>query len=352
MERLVVVLAAVVAAGLLGVWFGVAALRRTLEARLSAADSEVRRLADSATYRDRGTEDLRREVTSFRSAFDKLRVREEERRAREEQGWAVLQRVSAVLTGSQKTGRVGENVLREALAHLPPSMLVRDFQVNGRVVEFGLVMPDGRRLPLDSKWPAERELAALAACTDAVERERLARVVERTVVIRAKEVAGYLDPSVTAPVAVAAVPDAAYAVLRRAHADAYRLRVVVVPYSMALPVVLFLYTLAGRFGSSGDVEACLAELESVLATVESVLENKVARAATMLSNGTEELRGQVGKARTSLSRARSGADPPLSVVPPVRQVEAARPSPGLAGDGDGPDGLFDPDPAALTGRSV
>src|SRR5207249_5636540 len=97
-----------------------------------------------------------------------------------------------------------------------------DFRVNGRVVEFGLVLPDGRRLPVDSKWTADRELQALAQATDPAERERLVRAVERAVTERAREVAGYLDAGVTAPVAVAAVPDAAYAVLRRAHADAYR----------------------------------------------------------------------------------------------------------------------------------
>ena len=51
---------------------------------------------------------------------------EEERRAREEEGWATLQRLSSVLAGGQRTGKAGENVLRESLAHLPPSMVVTD----------------------------------------------------------------------------------------------------------------------------------------------------------------------------------------------------------------------------------
>src|SRR5438045_153920 len=83
---------------------------------------------------------------------------------------------------------------------------------------------------------ADRELEALEAATDPVEREALARSVERIVALRAREVSTYLDPSLTAPVAVAAVPDAAYAVLRRAHADAFARGVVIVPYSTALPV--------------------------------------------------------------------------------------------------------------------
>jgi hypothetical protein len=39
--------------------------------------------------------------------------------------------------------------------------------------------------------------------------------------------------------------------------------------------------------------------------MEAVVENKLARAATMLGNGAAELRSQVGQARGSLARARA-----------------------------------------------
>lgn len=310
MEALVIgMLAAAAVAAAIG-WAAVA-MRRTIEGRFSEAGADLRRVADAAAWRDRGTEDIRREVSSFRNALEGMRVREEERRVREEQAWAVLHRVSAVLTGAHRTGRAGENVLRESFAHLPPSMLIRDFRVNGRVVEFGLVLPDGTRLPVDSKWPAERELLALAEATDPQERDQLVRSVERTVVERVREVAGYLDPATTAPLGVAAVPDAAYSVIRRAHAEAYRHGVIVIPYSMALPVVLFLHGIVSRLGGVSDVQSCLAELAGVLDAVEVTAENKVARASAMLANGADELRAQVGRARSALVRARRDPELPL-----------------------------------------
>jgi hypothetical protein len=300
------VVAAVVFVGIVGLALVVlgSGLRQGLESRLSATDAELRRLGDASVYRERGAGEMRQEIASFRDVLQQTRVREEERRAREEEGWTTLQKVAAVLVGSHRTGRAGENVLRESLAHLPPSMVVTDFRVNGRVVEFGLVLPDGRRLAIDSKWPAERELLALADETDPAARERLIRVIERTVADRAREVSGYRDPAVTASVGVAAIPDAAYQVLRRAHADAYRQGVIVMPYSMALPIVLFLHSLVGRFGRVGDVEACLNDLGAMLDAIEGTVENKVARASTMLVNGAEELRGQLGKARSTVARAR------------------------------------------------
>jgi hypothetical protein len=306
-------------AALLALWIGGGALRRGIEARLSTTDAELRRMGDASAWRERSADQMRQEITAFRGALDQMRSREEERRAREDQGWATLHRVAAVLAGGQRAGKAGENVLRESLAHLPPGMVVTDFRVNGRVVEFGLVLPDGKRLPVDSKWSADRELQALAQATDPVERDRLIRAIERAVADRAREVCGYRDPAVTAPVGVAAVPDAAYAVLRRAHADAYRQGVIVIPYSMALPVVLFLHTLVSRFGGASDVQACLADLAAVLDAMEGTLENKVARASAMLANAAEDLRGQVGKARGSLARARQ--EP--------RSIEGPEPLPGL-----------------------
>jgi hypothetical protein len=278
-----------------------------VEARLEVQAAELRRLADRAAVQGGGAEQLRREVTAARAALEQLAVRDEERRERERESWEVVRRLSNVLAGGAAKGRAGENVLREHLAQLPPGMLVTDLRVNGKVVEFGLELPDGRRLPIDSKWTAIAELEALESCEDPSDRELLARDVERQVAARAREVAQYLDPALTAPVAVAAVPDAAYSVLRRAHADAFARGVVIVPYSTALPVLLFLYSIVHRFGDADDARSALEEVATLLDAMEGVLENKVARAATMIGNAADELRSGLGKARGSVARGRAAA---------------------------------------------
>jgi DNA recombination protein RmuC len=194
-------------------------------------------------------------------------------------------------------------------------MLTSDVRVNGKVVEFALVLPDGRRLPIDSKWTALAELEALEAAEDPIRRDECARAVERAVVARTKEVAQYLDPSVTAPIAIAAVPDAVYGALKRAHADAFAHGVVVVPYGSALPIVLFLYELVRRYGDGSDAQASLAEIARALDAMDAIVENRFAKAATMLTNGADEFRTHLGKARGSVARAQSAdEDPPLAVV--------------------------------------
>lgn len=318
MEMFVAVVLAV-AGTAVGVWLGMWFARRdqrgpgtataagvdpvVAELRSVAAtqSAEIRRLADAEAAGAGGADRLKTAVDHTLRAVEELRVREEQRREREGENFEVVRRLSTVLAGGTSKGRAGENVLQEYFAVLPPDMLVSDFRVNGKVVEFGLRLPDGRCLPVDSKWGAVAELEALETCEDPVERARLAATMEKEVARRAREVAQYLDPSLTSPVALAAIPDPAYQVLRKAHTDAYRSGVVIVPYSLALPVLLFLHSLVSRYGRAGDLQACLSDIGSVLSNMEQVLENKLARAATMLQNGNDELRGQLGKARGSIA---------------------------------------------------
>ncbi len=276
-----------------------------IQGQLEAQAVELRRIADAAAGRDLAGEQLRAGLDGARRSLEQLQLRDQERRASEAEHREVIRRLSTVLAGGASKGRAGENVLREHLAELPPGMLITDFRVGGKVVEFGLLLPDGRRLPIDSKWTALAELEALEAAQDPGEREVRVRAVEKAVALRAREVAQYVDPAVTAPVAVAAVPDAAYEVLRRAHADAYAHGVVIVPYGSALPIVLFLYTLVQRFGDAADVQAGLAEVAGVLDVLEGVVENKFVRAGTMIANGSDEFRSQLGRARGSIARSRA-----------------------------------------------
>ena len=287
-----------------------------LEGRLDVQSAELRRLADAATGRDVTAEELRVGIDGARRTLEELRIREQERGANDTEHREVIRRLATVLAGSTARGRAGENVLRERLSELPPGLLVTDFRVGGKVVEFGLLLPDGRRLPIDSKWTALAELEALEAASEPPERDACARAVERAVGNRAREVAQYLDPAVTAPVAVAAVPDAAYVVLRRAHAEAYTRGVVVVPYSSALPIILFLYALVQRFGDAADVQTGLAEVAGLLDVMEQVVENKFARAGTMIGNGADEFRSSLGKARGSIARARRASVDPVAELGP------------------------------------
>ncbi len=132
-----------------------------IQGQLEAQAAELRRIADAAAGRTSPASSCGPGVEGARRVLDELRVRDQERRATDAEHREVVRRLSTVLAGGSAKGSAGENVLREHLAQLPPGMLVSDFRVGGKVVEFGLLLPDGRRLPIDSKWTALAELEAL-----------------------------------------------------------------------------------------------------------------------------------------------------------------------------------------------
>ena len=277
-----------------------------LAARVEAQAARFDRLADAWGRRVTDDQTLRQGLEETRRAVDDLRSRDEERRQRDEEARATLRRLETTFLGAASRGAVGENVVWEALSVLPPDMVDTGFRVGGKLVEFALRLPDGRRLPVDSKWAGVAEVEALEEAEGA-DRQRLAGAVERLVAGRAREVAKYLDPSLTAPFAVAAIPDAAYAVLRRAHLDAYGDRVLLVPYSGALPVLLALYGLCCRLGvDAADVGTLISEVEGALVGIERDLENRVERAAHMTQNAAADIRVQIGRARGAAARARAG----------------------------------------------
>lgn len=281
--------------------------------------AEISRLADALGRQNADEREIRGDMGRLRELVEGLRASTDARVRAEEPVWHAVRRIESVLAGRGGRGRAGENLLEEALAHLPPGMLLRDFSVAGRRVEFALVLPDGRRLPVDSKWTAARELEELDdEATDQERRGALCRRIEDEVVRRAREAEAYLDPSLTTPFAVACVPDAAFAICRRAHGDAFARGVILVPYASALPVLLALYALAARYGAADDVQACLAELEGMIGAMEQTLENKVARAATMLNNAADEWRTHVGKARGALARGRG-----VSMDGALEEIDAA-----------------------------
>lgn len=320
-----VVLAAVLAAALTGL-----ALRGRrppevsppLDPRplLEAQAQRIERLTDALNRRDHEEDSLRDGLGQAREVLQVLHQRAEEQRRGEQATWEVMRRIESVMVGGGARGRAGENVLERQLEALPPQMVERDFKVNGRVVEFALLLPDGRRLPVDSKWAAVREIQTLDEEEDPAAREALGRVIERAISRRAAEVASYLDPSLTTPFAVACVPDAAYDACRKAHAEAFTRHVVIVPYSRALTTLLGLYALASRYGNAGEAAESLAEMEGILGLMEATLENKLARATTMLQNATDEFRTHVGKGRGAVARGRSAAAP---MEPPGDMFDSA-----------------------------
>src|SRR5713101_7375037 len=277
---------------LLAVMAGVAFLVWNLVRR---ADGQTRDVAElklrlEAGGQAQGTQaaELRERLSQTQSVVEGLRSALSARQPVEDEARASLRRLESVIAGSSTRGAAGENILEEALKHLPPEMLQRNVWVGGKVVELALRLPGGKLLPMDSKWVSSGALEQLAEPgLDAQRRAQLTAQVEREVERRVREVSQYIDPASTSTFALAVIPDAAYDVCRGAIVGAHRRHVMVVGYAMALPYLLTLYQLHLQFARTVDMEklqSALIDVERHLDTLEAILDNKLQRALTMLQN--------------------------------------------------------------------
>lgn len=191
--------------------------------------------------------------------------------------------VYSTLTG-RKSGGAGENILREALRAFPPDWVRAPY----KDVEFGLVMPDRLVMPIDSKFAAMELLERLGVTEDENEKVDLAEQIERQVLRRAREVAKYIDPHSTTTLAVCAVPDSAYFVLRRAQFQAYQeYKVLITPYSMAVPFLLSMVEARLKYVGQLDearLDAFVGSIEQAVKALKDTLENKFKEANTRLGN--------------------------------------------------------------------
>lgn len=259
-------------------------------------------LARAATESE-ATRGLQSRVDQTAASLAELVGKFEERRRLEEEAAGAVGRIERLVAGSWSRGRAGENLLGAALSEFPPEMVQRDFTVGGRVCEFALVLPDGRLLPVDSKWAAVEVAAKLEAESDPGAREDLRRQVEHSACGRIREVAGYVDASLTAPLAVMAVPDAVYACCRKAHRVAKDLRVIVVSYSVAVPVLMSIWNLYGTLARDVDQAQLLARVQDVSYCLQEMgdrIEGQLSRGLKMAANAAVEMRTLVTTARQSL----------------------------------------------------
>jgi DNA recombination protein RmuC len=303
-ELLFALLLVCLVAGMAVTAFTVAVISRRAEAHGGELAQLRAQLAMGGQAQESAASVLREGLTQTQTLLESMRAVFVSRQQLEEDARQSLRRLEAVLAGSPSRGAAGENILEEAFRHLPPDMVRRNVWVNGKVVEFGLHLPGGKLLPIDSKWPSSGALVELAQ-PDAspARRAQLAAVIEKDVEKRVREVSQYIDPATTAPFALAAVPDAAYGVCRSAFAEAHRRHVHIVAYSMALPYLLMFHQLYLQFARSVDMEnlqACLMEIDRQVDALDVALENKLQRAATMLSNAYQDGKQVTARIRASV----------------------------------------------------
>lgn len=247
---------------------------------------------------------LKNGIEKTKDLLEDLKRADQIRQQKEIEFLERIKRVDEIIAGTSAKGISGEEILRETFKRLPPEMIESNFTVSGKTVEFALVLPNNKRLPIDSKWPAGDLVLELEKESSPKKRKEIIEQIEKETIKRVKEVKQYIDPAVTWSQAIAAVPDSVYSVCREAHLRAREQDVILMPYSMVLPLLLYMYRLHLQYAMSIDMENLQNHLISIsrnLDEMEDILENKIIRGTTMVSNAYLDYKKMISRIRASLN---------------------------------------------------
>lgn len=254
---------------------------------------------------------LHQQVSQLRDHIVDVQSRIQAREALELRTADAIRRLELIIAGTHTKGAAGEQLLDTVFSNLPPEWQVRNLAIGNKVVEFGLRLPNGLVLPIDSKWAGTPALEQLARTEDLAERQRLKAQIEATVLARAKEVRKYIDPNVTTSFAVAVVPDAVFELCAGVRGEALASQIVLLSHSLFLPYLLLVFQTALKSAGQMDwqrLERYVETCRRSVADLQEELDGRYARAITMLGNSRQQMAGSVSQMHGALIGLQQSAD--------------------------------------------
>ncbi len=248
--------------------------------------------------------DLRDKVLKAQETIGELRTQLQERKDSDDRVASAVQHIETVIAGSASKGGAGESIIEGMLAEIPAEWKVNNYRVGNKVVEFGLKLPNGLVLPIDSKWAATGLVEELEKCDDPARREELKEEIGSVVEKKARELNKYLDPNFTANFGIAVVPDAVLGACVRKQVDLLKYSVVLVGYSMFVPYLLLVIQTMMKYSKQIDQQKVHNFIHNAEAAVEALrkeLDGSLSRALAMLDNSRTELKNQAARLANELS---------------------------------------------------
>lgn len=258
-----------------------------------------------------GAPQLQQQMGQIRDHLVELQSRVRAREALEMRTADAIRRLELIIAGTHTKGVAGEQLLDTMFSNLPPEWQVRNLTVGNKVVEFGLRLPNGLVLPIDSKWAGTSLLERLARTEDPEQRQRLKARLEATVLARAREVRKYIDPNLTTGFAVAVLPDAVYELCTGIQGEALASQVVLLGHSLFLPYLLLVFQMSLKTAGQMDLQRLDRYLETCqrsVAEMQEELEGRYARAMTMLANSRQQMAGSLSQMHGALVGLQQSAD--------------------------------------------
>jgi len=213
---------------------------------------------------------------------------------------SLTRRIHNIMIGSYEKGRSGENYLQNMMGELMKIGFVsQNMPIGSKLVEYCVEFNDGKLLAIDSKIVATKEVEALfdEETSDddrAKHRKKIRDVMKKKV----EEVAEYIDPRITLPCAVMAIPDSIVPLSAEIVPEAVRKNVMIVGYSAVPQLIVYFIRIHGFYAIQEDVAEMKDRLMSIQQEAsrldEKFFANRFERPMKMLTNAVLQTRQVVG----------------------------------------------------------
>lgn len=160
----------------------------------------------------------------------------------------VTKRLDRILSGSQSKGALGEQLIGERLAQLP-----HDWVEVNTTTGFALRAPNGRSVPIYSKWTSTELLDQLGQTTDNSQQDVFKKQIRSEVRSRAQEALKYLDKDRTLGFCIVAVPDSVFELCLDVQTQLTASNIVLISYSLLVPYILLIVNLFLKNAQSTQV---------------------------------------------------------------------------------------------------
>ncbi len=180
---------------------------------------------------------------------------------------ALTRRIHNHMIGSYQKGATGETLLRQILNDLMNIGFIRqDVPIGSRRVEYCAIFSDGKLLPIDSKVIASKDVEIFFD-DEATDDERKASKKKITDGLKKRlgDVSSYIDPTITLPYALMAVPDSIVPLSAELIPEAVSKNVMVVGYSSVPQLIVYFIKIHGFYSIQADV----AELKDRLSAIQN-----------------------------------------------------------------------------------
>ena len=214
--------------------------------------------------------------------------------------------IYSILIGSYSKGRTGETLLKNLMGELMKIGIVRsDVPINGKRVEYCVSFSDGKLLAVDSKVVSTKELERLYdEKTTEEERNSLAEKIKGKLKSKIDEVAQYINPEMTLPCAIMAVPDSLLEYSAELMPEAVRRGVIIVGYSAVPQLITYFVQIHSFYAIEEDVKQLQERISRIQQEISKLddrfFNGHFERPITILRNGIRQIRNVVKTVNQSL----------------------------------------------------